>query len=79
VHHLRRGAIAQPEHGDRRALWREGARSEKLPPWEPRAAYMPPAMAGPHGRATRVTALVLIAVFLGATVCGVCLTYGVIA
>ena len=39
---------------------------------------MPPAMAGPHRTWTRTAACVLIAVFLGATLCGVCLTYGII-
>lgn len=42
------------------------------------AVYMPPAMAGPHQRPTwlRLMAVVLVAVFLGATAAGVCLTYG---
>lgn len=44
--------------------------------WKLPDAYMPPAMPGPHATWTRSAALVLIAVFLGATVAGVCLTYG---
>ena len=42
------------------------------------AVYMPPAMPGPRRRPTwlRVMAVVLVAVFLGATAAGVCLTYG---
>jgi hypothetical protein len=40
--------------------------------------YLPPSMPGPRDPWTRVAAWVLIAVFLSATVCGVCLTYGVI-
>jgi hypothetical protein len=43
--------------------------------WKLPDAYMP-AMSGPHQAWTRAAALVLIAVFLGATMCGVCLTYG---
>ena len=46
--------------------------------WKLPESYMPPAMAGPHQTWTRTAACVLIAVFLGATVCGVCLTYGII-
>lgn len=38
--------------------------------------YMPPAMAGRHSPIMRVVATVLIAVFLLATVLGICLTYG---
>jgi hypothetical protein len=38
---------------------------------------MPPAMAGPHRRWSVLASWLLIAVFLGATVCGVCLTYGI--
>jgi hypothetical protein len=34
-------------------------------------------MAGPHQGWTRAAAVLLVAVFLGATVCGVCLTYGI--
>ena len=45
--------------------------------WKLPDSYMPPAMTGPHQAWTRTAALVLIAVFLGATVCGVCLTYGI--
>lgn len=53
--------------------WLELRRTEsKLP-----AAYMPPAMAGEHPRWARVSALVVIGVFVAATVCGVCLTYGI--
>jgi hypothetical protein len=39
-------------------------------------SYMPPTMAGPHGRSMRGVALLLVAVFALATFCGVCLTYG---
>jgi len=46
--------------------------------WKLPDSYMPPAMAGPHRTWTRAAACVLVLVFLGATVCGVCLTYGVI-
>jgi hypothetical protein len=42
-----------------------------LPP-----TYMPPSMPGSHSRFTRVTAVVVTAVFLVATAAGVCLTYG---
>jgi len=45
--------------------------------WKLPVSYLPPAMAGPHQGWTRAAALVLVAVFLGATVCGVCLTYGI--
>jgi hypothetical protein len=38
--------------------------------------YMPPTMAGRRSPAMRVLATVLIAVFLLATVLGLCLTYG---
>jgi len=42
------------------------------------AVYMPPAMPGPRRRPAwlRAMAVVLVAVFLGATAAGVCLTYG---
>ena len=45
--------------------------------WKLPVAYLPPAMAGPHQPWTRTAAWVLIAVFLSATFCGVCLTYGI--
>jgi hypothetical protein len=38
--------------------------------------YMPPTMAGRRSPAMRLLATVLIAVFLLATVLGICLTYG---
>jgi hypothetical protein len=38
--------------------------------------YMPPIMAGRHSPMMRLMALALIAVFLLATVLGICLTYG---
>jgi hypothetical protein len=38
--------------------------------------YMPPTMAGRRSPAMRVLATVLIAIFLLATVLGLCLTYG---
>jgi hypothetical protein len=41
-------------------------------------SYLPPAMAGPHRSWTRKAAWLLIAIFVGATVFGVCLTYGII-
>jgi hypothetical protein len=47
-------------------------RGSKLP-----QAYLPPAMAGPQRPWVRVAATIVIGVFLLATVCGVCLTYGV--
>jgi hypothetical protein len=47
-------------------------RGSKLP-----AAYLPPMMGGERKPWIRIGALVLIACFLAATVCGVCLTYGV--
>jgi hypothetical protein len=34
-------------------------------------------MAGPHQPWTRTAAWLLIGIFLTATVCGVCLTYGI--
>jgi hypothetical protein len=49
---------------------RDAARS-KLPDY-----YLPPAMPGPRPGWTRGAALLLIGIFFGATVCGVCLTYG---
>jgi hypothetical protein len=53
--------------------WLELRRTEsKLP-----ASYMPPAMGGEHPRWAKAAALLVIGVFLGATVCGVCLTYGI--
>lgn len=42
-----------------------------LPP-----VYMPPAMPGTHPSWLRAVAVGLIAVFVGATAAGVCLTYG---
>jgi hypothetical protein len=44
--------------------------------WKLPDSYLPPAMAGPHSAWRRQAALLLILVFLGATVSGVCLTYG---
>jgi hypothetical protein len=38
--------------------------------------YMPPAMPGTHQPWTRAVALVLVAIFVGATAAGICLTYG---
>jgi hypothetical protein len=38
--------------------------------------YLPPAMAGDQPQWIRIVALVVIAMFLGATAAGVCLTYG---
>jgi hypothetical protein len=46
-------------------------RSSKLP-----AAYLPPIMGGPQKPWIRVAALVIISVFVFATMLGVCLTYG---
>ena len=46
--------------------------------WRLPEAYLPPAMAGPHASWTRTAAWVLIGVFLSATLCGVCLTYGIV-
>lgn len=40
------------------------------------ALYMPPTMTGQHSPFMRVLASVLIAVFLLATILGICLTYG---
>lgn len=40
------------------------------------AVYLPPAMAGRRRLWTRIVAVALVAVFLGATAAGVCLTYG---
>jgi hypothetical protein len=45
-------------------------------PWRLPEAYMPPVMAGPKPRWARAAAWVLVALFLTATTCGVCLTYG---
>ena len=47
-------------------------RGSKLP-----EAYLPSAMAGPKQPWVRLSATLVIGVFLLATVCGVCLTYGV--
>jgi hypothetical protein len=41
-------------------------------------SYLPPVMAGPRPGWARAAALLLIAVFLAATVAGVCLTYGIV-
>ncbi len=38
--------------------------------------YMPPAMPGPRRGWQQVIAIGLVAMFLGATAAGVCLTYG---
>ena len=46
-------------------------RRTKLP-----EAYFPAAMAGPQKPWVRVAASVVIGVFVLATVCGICLTYG---
>lgn len=40
------------------------------------SVYMPPPMAGEHGSLMRAVALILIGVFVAATVAGICLTYG---
>ena len=40
------------------------------------AVYLPPAMAGRRRLWTRIVAVALVAIFLGATAAGVCLTYG---
>jgi len=40
------------------------------------SSYMPPTMSGERKPWIRIGALVLIACFLGATISGVCLTYG---
>lgn len=54
--------------------WLELRRTElRLP-----EAYLPPAMGGEHARWTRAAAVLLVAMFLAATTCGVCLTYGVL-
>ncbi len=39
-------------------------------------AYLPPAMPGAHPRWSKWVAVGLVAVFVGATAAGVCLTYG---
>ena len=51
--------------------WLDLRGKSALPP-----VYMPPSMPGEHSAWIRVVALVLVAVFLGATAAGVCLTYG---
>ena len=51
--------------------WLDLRGAEVLPP-----TYMPPSMPGSHSRFARITAVVVIAVFLVATAAGVCLTYG---
>ena len=51
--------------------WLELRGNSALPP-----TYLPPSMPGRHSRAARVTAVVLIGVFVLATTLGVCLTYG---
>jgi hypothetical protein len=51
--------------------WLELRGSSILPP-----VYMPPVMPGTRKPWTRAIALILIAIFVGATVAGVCLTYG---
>ena len=55
--------------------WQElrDASRTKLP-----ESYLPPSMPGPRPGWARIAALLLIAVFVGATVAGVCLTYGVV-
>lgn len=47
-------------------------RGSKLP-----KAYLPPMMAGPQKPWIRLASLLLIAIFVGATAAGVCLTYGI--
>jgi hypothetical protein len=51
--------------------WLDLRRGATLP-----ACYMPPAMAGSRPPWARAVALVLIGVFVAATMAGVCLTYG---
>lgn len=51
--------------------WSESRTGSTLP-----ATYMPPSMSGEHSTFIRLVALVVIAVFIGATAVGVCLTYG---
>lgn len=40
------------------------------------ASYMPPSMGGAQPRWIRIVAAIVVAVFIGATAAGVCLTYG---
>jgi hypothetical protein len=40
------------------------------------SAYLPAAMSGPQKSWVRASAAVVIGCFVGATTCGVCLTYG---
>jgi hypothetical protein len=51
--------------------WLDLRGSSMLPP-----TYMPPSMAGSHSRFARITAVIVVVVFLVATAAGVCLTYG---
>lgn len=62
---------AAPEDAVVDEHWQELRRGGPLP-----TAYMPPAMAGPRRPSLRVVAGVLVGVFMLATFCGVCLTYG---
>ena len=68
--------VPDPEPGsepDPHWLELRDAQRTKLP-----ESYLPPVMPGPRPSWTRAAALLLIAIFLGATVAGVCLTYGVV-
>ena len=60
-----------PEDAELDEHWEELRGHQLLP-----TSYMPPAMAGPHGRSMRAIALPLVGVFALATILGVCLTYG---
>lgn len=51
--------------------YQELLRSSKLP-----QSYLPAAMGGPQKPWIRAVSAVIIGVFLFATFCGVCLTYG---
>ena len=68
--------VPEPEPGsepDPHWLELRAAGRTKLP-----ESYLPPTMPGPRPWWARGAALVLIAVFLGATIAGVCLTYGIV-
>lgn len=52
--------------------WLELRGTTKLP-----ESYLPPAMGGPRPPRAHAAAWVLIGLFVLATACGVCLTYGV--
>lgn len=70
------GHVPDPEPGsepDPHWLELRDAQRSKLP-----ESYLPAVMPGPKAGWLRAAALLLIAIFVGATIAGVCLTYGIV-